>query len=98
MESSAGSATLRFADVPFPTGPGDNPLRVDPKGHPAVIRSQIRAGLLRWHPDKFEQRFGGLLPAQSAERKSVLERVTEIAQQLTRLMDKLLPENENRPA
>jgi len=91
--ASAGvPPTLRLADVPFPTGPQENPLRLDPASHPAVLRSQLRAGILRWHPDKFEQRFGRLLPAQGAERESVLGRVKAIAQQLNQLMRELLPE------
>eukprot|EP00929_Paragymnodinium_shiwhaense_P033283 TRINITY_DN18302_c0_g1_i1.p1 TRINITY_DN18302_c0_g1~~TRINITY_DN18302_c0_g1_i1.p1 ORF type:complete len:958 (-),score=254.78 TRINITY_DN18302_c0_g1_i1:110-2983(-) len=87
------AATLGMRDVPWPSGPKDNPLRVDPKAHPAMIRSQLRAGLLRWHPDKFEQRFGSLLPTSGAARSDVLNRVKEVAQHLNNLMNTLLPGN-----
>jgi len=76
---------------PFPSGPPENPLRVDPRGHPAVVRSQLRAGLLRWHPDKFEQRFGHLLSRKGSQPEEVLQRVKDVAQKLNQLMGELVP-------
>lgn len=89
-DASLMSNGIRFRDVPWPSGPSNNPLHIDPSGHPAVLRSQIRAGLLRWHPDKFDQRVGRFLPAEGAEREKALARVKEIAQQLNRLMKELV--------
>lgn len=88
--AEAGQAAKFGADdVPWPSGPPENPLRIDPAGHPAVVRSQLRAGLLRWHPDKFAQRVGRFLPSEGTEKQGALDRVKEIAQQLTRLMSDL---------
>ena len=77
---------LREAELPWPSGTAENPLHVDASVHPKIVRSQLRAGLLRWHPDKFEQRFGRFLPVDEKSRSSILGRVKALAQQLTRLM------------
>jgi len=87
--SDAPRAQLRSRDIPWPSGPPGNPLRIDPAGHPAVVRAQLRAGLLRWHPDKFEQKVALLLPEAGGEREAVLAKVKDIAQQLTSLMSEL---------
>lgn len=87
--AEAESLTLREAELPWPSGPVENPLRIDPEGHPKVVRSQLRAGLLRWHPDKFEQKFGRFLPSKEKERGAILARVKALAQQLTKQMAEL---------
>lgn len=88
---SGAELCLQQADLPWPSGPTDNPLRVDAKSHAAVLRSQLRAGLLRWHPDKFEQKFGRFLSTDGGERAAILDRVKALAQQLNRQMDEMLP-------
>ncbi|CAE7249698.1 unnamed protein product [Symbiodinium natans] len=87
-EAGQSETPLRLweAELPWPSGTAENPLHVDASGHPKVVRSQLRAGLLRWHPDKFEQRFGRFLPVDDKARSSILGRVKALAQQLTRLM------------
>eukprot|EP00928_Gymnodinium_smaydae_P081071 TRINITY_DN64646_c0_g1_i1.p1 TRINITY_DN64646_c0_g1~~TRINITY_DN64646_c0_g1_i1.p1 ORF type:complete len:513 (-),score=111.27 TRINITY_DN64646_c0_g1_i1:164-1702(-) len=86
--TSAHTSALRAVDIPWPSGPPENPLHINPAGHHAVVRSQLRAGLLRWHPDKFEQRVARHLP-EAQERDKALTRVKAIAQQLNRLMAEL---------
>lgn len=81
--AQSDSMNLKEVNIPWPSGPKENPLRIDSNGHPKVVRSQLRAGLLRWHPDKFEQKFGQLL---GEERRSILGRVKALAQQLTAQM------------
>lgn len=76
---------LKQHDIPWPSGPPENPLHIDPGGHPAVVRSQLRAGLLRWHPDKFAQRFGSLFVVEGTDFECALAKVKAIAQQLNRL-------------
>lgn len=90
MESPSASHVIQYKDIPWPSGPPGNPLHIDPSGHPAVLRSQIRAGLLRWHPDKFDQRVGRFLPTEGVEKEKALSRVKELAQQLNRLMTELV--------
>lgn len=69
-------AEIRLAQIPFP--PKDNALLLLPnrgQGATDAERKQaFRAASLRWHPDKFTQRFGGRL--NDAERGEILERVT----------------------
>lgn len=77
---------LRPDDIPWPSGPQDNPLLINSRGHPALVRSQLRAGLLRWHPDKFMQHIGAFLP-EGVQRETALDRVKDISQQLNRLME-----------
>jgi len=89
---------LRSRSIPWPSGPAGNPLHIDPGGHPSVVRSQLRSGLLRWHPDKFAQRFGALLPSEPAVKDKILDRVKEIAQQLNRLMAELSADTTQTPA
>lgn len=90
-ETESSGIQLREGDIPWPSGPPSNPLRVEAKSHPAVLRSQLRAGLLRWHPDKFEQKLGRFLPAAEKERTAILGRVKALAQQLTQQMATMLP-------
>jgi len=82
---TAAKEPLKLDDIPWPSGLPENPIHIDPGGHPAVVRSQLRAGLLRWHPDKFAQRFGSFFSAGGTEFESALARVKAIAQQLNRL-------------
>jgi len=84
----ASASSVKSAAVPWPTGPVDNPLRIDPAGHPTVVKSQIRAALLRWHPDKFAQRVGALMQ-EGPPREGALQRASGIAQQLNRLLASL---------
>ena len=42
-------------------------------------KALIREGLLRWHPDKFAQRFAARLPE---DRAPVLARVNALAQEI----------------
>lgn len=92
--AAAGLTPLRPSEIPWPSGPPHNPLRIDPRGHPAVVRSQLRAGLLRWHPDKFAQRVGRFV----AVGGEALTRAKSIAQQLNRLMADLAPDPRAAPA
>lgn len=52
-----------------------------------TTRQTLRAQLLRWHPDKFSQKFGRLLDARDADL--VLARVKLIAQCLTQMLSRL---------
>lgn len=55
-------------------------------GSPEEERKKIRAELLRWHPDRFSNKFGSrLLPA---DRDAILQRVKLIAQMLNGLAKK----------
>ena len=49
----------------------------------AEKRKRLRLELMRWHPDKFEARFGGRVVAEDRER--VLQRVKETSQMLNSL-------------
>ena len=46
-------------------------------------RKRLRVELMRWHPDKFEARFGRRLAARDKER--VLDRVKGMSQALNAL-------------
>ena len=60
-----------------------------PKVHTAALagkderRKRLRLELMRWHPDKFEARFGRRLKA--ADRSRVLDRVKSVSQALNAL-------------
>ena len=66
---------IRLSDIPFP--PKDNPLLLPKRGEDATSaerKQAFRAASLRWHPDKFVQRFGDAL--HDGDREEILERVT----------------------
>ena len=69
---------IRLADIPFP--PRENPLCMPAGGTTTSkdTKQLFRQASLRWHPDKFMQRYGALL--HPAEYKDILERVTETFQ------------------
>ena len=48
----------------------------------------VRAGLLRWHPDKFMQKFGAKL--METDKELILEKVKEISQSINYYAEKAL--------
>ena len=81
-----GASLLGEDDVPWPTDAGHEaqagPLLLAGVA-PAKQRKALRDELLRWHPDKFEARFGGrLLPEQ---RLRVQARVNAMSQAVATL-------------
>lgn len=85
--------TLTFEDVPWPMGDGkeisaDEVLRVllgvDSSEHlKASHRGALRVEMLRWHPDKFEGRVGGLVA--DSDRERVRFRVNTVARVVAEL-------------
>ena len=68
-------AEIGLSDIPSP--PKDNVLLLANRGQGATAaerKQAFRAASLRWHPDKFVQRFGARL--QDTERDDILEKVT----------------------
>ena len=81
-----GASLLGEDDVPWPTAAGREaqagPLLLAGVA-PAKQRKALRDELLRWHPDKFEARFGPrLLPEQ---RQRVQARVNAMSQAVATL-------------
>ena len=82
-EREGDEASVRAADVPWPTLEAAA-LGLDPRATSAAERKQaFRTASLRWHPDKFVQSFGARL--QPEEREQVLQRVTEVSQAINAL-------------
>jgi NF-kappa-B inhibitor-like protein 1 len=68
-------AAIRLSDIPFP--PRDNVLLLPNRGQDATVserKQAFRAASLRWHPDKFVQKYGPRL--HDTDRDEILERVT----------------------
>jgi NF-kappa-B inhibitor-like protein 1 len=68
-------AEIGLSDIPFP--PKDNVLLLANRGQDATgaeRKRAFRAASLRWHPDKFVQRFGARL--HDTERDDILDKVT----------------------
>ena len=59
-------------------------LPLERADEPELRRRAVREALRRWHPDKFEQRFGHRLA--EAERPAILDRVKQISQSLTAMI------------
>ena len=97
--SAAASSTLRVADFPWPTRSAPTHLQFSPPltadevavhvlsddmadGH--ARRRALQSELRRWHPDKFESRFGGRVV--TSEREAILLLVKAVSQCLNELM------------
>lgn len=91
LEALPPDQPLHFSDIPWvvePGAPNSELFRAivlhGVSGGPAGVRTRLRSEVLRWHPDKFEARWGRRLAGADAAR--VLAGVRETAQQLTQLM------------
>lgn len=86
-DKPAGS--VRYAAVPWvlPTGETSHTSVADVvlapvgSGGDGDKKKRLRLELLRWHPDKFESRFGASL--HEADRARILEAVTAVSAALT---------------
>jgi hypothetical protein len=58
---SGGSGTVRFIDIPWPSGTDENILSMDMTMPAEKAKAQIKQAQLRWHPDKFMQKYGMIL-------------------------------------
>jgi hypothetical protein len=76
--SSSGRVTL--ARIPFPSGPEGNCLWLSLDMDIEDRRKMVREALMRWHPDKFAQKFSARL--DHAERDSILAKVNDIASEI----------------
>jgi hypothetical protein len=77
--SKSYDTPIQFTDVPWPSGPQDNILNIKNTSDKDK-KIIIRAALLRWHPDKFIQVFGGRLAENDKEK--IVNKVKEITQQI----------------
>mmetsp|Transcript_13319 Transcript_13319/g.46490 ORF Transcript_13319/g.46490 Transcript_13319/m.46490 type:complete len:444 (-) Transcript_13319:4069-5400(-) len=85
------SRRILLKDVPFPHVPpgGDialEALMLPPhqEGDASVRKKASREALLRWHPDKFAQKFGKLI--EPAEHDEIIGKVVSLSQALTQLL------------
>jgi hypothetical protein len=67
---------LGLADVPFPEGRDASLVRTEEIGESKALKLLM----MRWHPDKFNQRFLSLLAEDEAG--AIQERVTEVFQRV----------------
>eukprot|EP00026_Physarum_polycephalum_P011560 Phypoly_transcript_11795.p1 GENE.Phypoly_transcript_11795~~Phypoly_transcript_11795.p1 ORF type:complete len:392 (-),score=107.64 Phypoly_transcript_11795:11-1138(-) len=81
-------AEISLKDVPWPSGPAHNILGIKENLPFSAKKQLVRAGLLRWHPDKFMQKFGSKLVAE--DKNLILEKVKEISQSINHYSEKAL--------
>ncbi|KAK3608943.1 hypothetical protein CHS0354_039189 [Potamilus streckersoni] len=82
---------LRINDIPWPSGKtveDDLKILLHDLGEKdsAKYRKYIREQQIRWHPDKFFQKFGDIL--DESEKDKILDRVKSISQALNKLCEK----------
>ncbi|XP_045178010.2 NF-kappa-B inhibitor-like protein 1 [Mercenaria mercenaria] len=81
-------SVLRFDDIPWPSVKGqEHDITVLFEGMDKAgmeYKKYLRDQQIRWHPDKFLQRFGRYL--DSAEKEKVVQRVTVLSQNLNKLV------------
>eukprot|EP00439_Symbiodinium_sp_Y106_P020579 s3727_g2.t1 len=68
-------------ELPWPSGPPENPIHLHPKMPKELLLSALREALRRWHPDKVLSQLAKALPPQ--EKAKAGQRATALAQQLT---------------
>ncbi|CAE7713464.1 ANKRD6 [Symbiodinium microadriaticum] len=68
-------------DLPWPSGPPENPLHLHPKMPKELLLSALREALRRWHPDKVLAQLAQALPPQ--EKAKAGQKATALTQQLT---------------
>ena len=76
----AAGRQLRLSEVPWPRDKFDLTLST---WTGEERKSQFRRLMLRWHPDKWMQAYGGVIVAE--EREAAMERVTEVAKLINTL-------------
>ena len=87
-KQAADGPPLTPDDIPWPAGlrsAGDNVLSLAPSLSAAEVKKLVRTAQLRWHPDKFSQRFSAAmsrLVGGEAAAAAVLEKVKDLAQQI----------------
>lgn len=84
--SDSGKLTFSYADVPFPVEKGKETelSRVILHNAPSSEHKQLlRKEILRWHPDKFLQKYRSRL--QGPDHDRILARVNELSQALHQL-------------
>src|SRR4051812_16918438 len=81
----------RLKDIPFPNIEKDEQNAHSLGGfnvladHITIVEKKkaLRELFLRWHPDKFQQRYGHLF--HDADKESIMEHVTRITQQVAKI-------------
>ncbi|CAE7242845.1 unnamed protein product [Symbiodinium natans] len=68
-------------ELPWPSGPPDNPVHLHSKMPKELLLSTLREALRRWHPDKVLAQLAQALPP--VEKEKAAQRATALAQQLT---------------
>ncbi len=88
---------LSYRDIPWPYPP-DKGIRAMKdfllcdihKTDTKAVKKYLRDQQVRWHPDKFVQKCGGML--KDSERDRILTRVKQISQEINRLIEELVQE------
>jgi hypothetical protein len=81
FESSG--TTIYASDVPWPQGPEDNVLSIDPDVNAEERKLLLRKAYLRWHPDKFVNRFGPRFAEN--EEEEIKAKLLEVIQAINEL-------------
>ena len=81
--------TLGYCDIPWPGGDKSSDdidilMQGLEKGS-SDFKKYVRQQQIRWHPDKFLQRFGAHIAA--ADKDEIMKRVTELSQKLNKLSE-----------
>lgn len=81
--------TLGYCDIPWPGGDKSEEdiviLMQGLESGASDFKKYLRQQQIRWHPDKFLQRFGSHIAA--AEKDMIMKRVTELSQKLNKLSE-----------
>lgn len=89
-ETASGSSEVLIGEkqVPWPCQGDDAPLPGHEAMEPQARKVAVRQLQLRWHADKFTQKFGRHLSNVSNQKEATLRRVVAISQALNAIIDK----------
>ena len=81
--------TLSYCDIPWPGGDkADDDIVILTQGlekGTSDFKKYLREQQIRWHPDKFLQRFGAYIAV--GDKDKIVKRVTELSQKLNKLSE-----------
>lgn len=82
--------SLRFQDVPWPAAEStEKSIEIlfhdVSKSNETLYKKYLREQQVRWHPDKFFQKFGNKI--RESDKDEIMSRVNELSQALNKLND-----------
>ena len=87
VSKSNNEVLVNERQVPWPSQGDHQPLPGHQDMEPQARKVAVRQLQLRWHIDKFTQKYGRLLSGESGEKDAILRRVVTVSQALNAIIE-----------